>query len=127
MLEIMSGLVGEVSSAMAFLKSPLPPVADDACAAVAVWHETATFGEPPAEITVRSARSLTGEVAVEERDCGRRYATSHLCPVHAADCPVRSHLLDVPPFLTLFGLMFAGRLVARRIATRITGHPPARH
>lgn len=29
MLEIMSGLVGEDSSAMAFLKSTLPPVADD--------------------------------------------------------------------------------------------------
>ncbi|MDP9791629.1 hypothetical protein J2S43_000141 [Catenuloplanes nepalensis] len=97
-----------------------------ACAASAVWHETATFGEPPAEVTVRSTRPLHGEVAVEERDCSRRYASDHLCPVYAADYPSRSHWLDIPPFLTLFGLMAGGWLVARRIVTRITGYPPAR-
>lgn len=96
------------------------------CAASVVWHETASFGEPPATVRVRSTRALAGEVEVEERSCGSRYTRAHKCPVYAADYPTRHTLLFIPPFATMLGVMFAGWLVARRIATRITGYPPAR-
>ncbi|GAA2672974.1 hypothetical protein [Actinoplanes palleronii] len=95
------------------------------CAASVAWRPDPAGGEPAARVTVNAVRSLTGEVEVQERNCGRPNRVSdHTCAVYAADYPRLPGVLFVPPIVTFFGLIFASRLVAGRIARRITGEVP---
>ncbi|MEV6343134.1 hypothetical protein [Actinoplanes sp. NPDC051851] len=95
------------------------------CAATATWH-TEPFGDqPPTTVTVHSMRSLSGEVAVEERSC-RSYAYRHGCRIYTADFPKMPGILYLPMIIATIGLLIVTVLPGRPLARLFIRNPAKR-
>ncbi|MEV6343136.1 hypothetical protein [Actinoplanes sp. NPDC051851] len=92
------------------------------CTATATWQPGNSSGEPPADVTVKSMRALSGEVAVKELKCGRsKYVYAHTCSIYTTDFPRLPGIAYLPMVGSILVFALTAVFAGRRLAARIFG------